>query len=164
MSRIASRGDDDLAGWLAPRPALAAGLRGLSDAVYNRSELPLRVREIARMRIAEDNECEVCRHTRAADGNSDGVDDEFYAHVLEWRTWPGYSTRERVAAEFAERFAQDHRALRDDENFWQRCRAVFDDAEILDLGVCCSLWLGSGRLMRVLDVAQACSIVLPERN
>src|SRR5438874_25365 len=117
MSRIASAGDDDLAGWMAPRPKLAAGLGALSDAVYHKSELPLRVREIARMRIAEDNECEVCRTMRDATGASAGIDDEFYAHVLDWRTWPGYSERERVAAEYAERFATDHRALRDDEDF-----------------------------------------------
>ena len=164
MSRIASAGDDDLAGWLAPRPKLAMGLGALSDAVYTKSDLPLRIREIARMRIAEDNECQVCRTMRNADGESAGIDDDFYAHVLDWREWPGYSDRERVAAEFAERFATDHRALRDDEEFWERCRAVFDDGEILDLGICCALWLGSGRLMRVLDVAQACRIVIDEHG
>ncbi len=88
------------------------------------------------------------------------VDDEFYAHVPDWASWPGYRERERIAAEFAERFALEHRSLRDDEDFWSPCRAHFDDGEILDLGVCCALWLGSGRLMRVLDVAQACQIVL----
>jgi alkylhydroperoxidase family enzyme len=160
MPRIADVAEDDLAGWLAPRPKLGMGLGALSNAVYNDSELPLRIRELARMRIALDNECEVCRTMRDAQGASEGVDDEFYDHVLDWRTWPGYSDRERVAAEFAERFATDHLALREDEEFWTRCREHFDDGELLDLGICCSLWLGSGRLMRVLDVAQACRIVL----
>jgi len=112
------------------------------------------------MRIAEDNECQVCRNTRHGQGEAEGVDEEFYRHVVDWRDWPGYTERERIAAEFAERIATDHRALREDEDFWSRCKAHFDDAEILDLGICCSLWLGSGRLMRVLDVAQACKIVL----
>ena len=62
MGRIASRGDDDLVGWLAPRPKMAAAVGALADAVYNHSGLPLRIREIARMRIAEDNECQV-RHS-----------------------------------------------------------------------------------------------------
>jgi alkylhydroperoxidase family enzyme len=160
MPRIEALGDDDLTSWLTPRPQLAAGLGALSGAVYQHSALPLRVREIARMRIAEDNECQVCRNTRHGQGESEGVDEEFYRHVTDWRDWPGYTERERIAAEFAERIATDHRALRDDEDFWSRCKAHFDDAEILDLGICCSLWLGSGRLMRVLDVAQACKIVL----
>jgi alkylhydroperoxidase family enzyme len=162
MSRIAGTDDDDMVGWLAAQPELAAGLGALTDAVYNRSSLPLRVREIARMRIAEDNECQVCRNTRDANGPREGIDEAFYENVLQWRTWPGYSARERVAAEFAERFATDHRALRTDEDFWGRCREHFDDSEILDLGICCVLWLGSGRLMRVLDVAQSCRVVLNE--
>src|SRR5579885_2100645 len=127
MGRIPSRGDDDLVGWLAPRPKLAAAMGGLADAVYNHSGLPLRVREIARMRIAEDNECQVCLRTREAEGEDAGADEDFYTHVLQWRTWPGYSERERIAAEFAERFAQDHRGLRDDEDFWARAKEHFDD-------------------------------------
>jgi alkylhydroperoxidase family enzyme len=162
MSRIASGGDDDLVGWLAPRPRLAAAIGTLADAVYDHSGLSLRIREIARMRIAEDNECEVCRHTREAQRDEVGADEDFYTHVLEWRTWPGYSERERIAAEFAERFAQDHRGLRADDDFWARAHEHFDDGEILALGVCCSMWLGNGRLMRVLDVAQACHLVLHE--
>lgn len=162
MPRIASGGDDDLSGWLRPRPTLARAVGALADAVYNDSELPLRVREIARMRIAEDNECQVCRHTREAGGGAAGADEDFYTHVLEWRTWSGYSERERIAAEFAERFAQDHRGLREDDDFWARAHEHYDDGELLALGVSCSMWLGNGRLMRVLDVAQACHLVLHE--
>ena len=162
MGRIASRGDEDLVGWMAPRPKMAAAVGRLADAVYNDSGLPLRIREIARMRIAEDNECQVCRHTREADAGEVGADEDFYTHVLEWRTWPGYTDAERIAAEFAERFARDHRGLRDDEDFWARAHEHFDDGELLALGICCSMWLGNGRLMRVLDVAQACHLVLHE--
>jgi AhpD family alkylhydroperoxidase len=150
---------DDLAGWMFHRPELAAGMGALSDAVYDRSRLPLREREVARMRIAEANGCEVCRNARDALGASSGVDDDLYAHVLDWRSWPGYSDRERLAAEFAERFAGDHHRLREDDDFWSRLHAHFDDGEIVDLGMCCALWLGSGRLMRTLDVGQACSLV-----
>jgi len=151
---------DDLAGWLAPRPELAAGFAGFSGAVYESSRLPLREREVARMRIAEANECELCRNTRDALATAAGVDEALYEHVLEWRTWPGYSERERLAAEFAERFATDHVALRVDADFWTRMRAAFDDGEIVDLALCCAMWLGSGRAMRVLDVGQSCSLVL----
>jgi hypothetical protein len=38
----------------------------------------------------------------------------------------------------------------------------FDDGAVLDLGICCSPWLGTGRLMRVLDVGQACRLVQRE--
>ena len=143
-------------------PRLAKAVGGLADAVYNHSGLPLRIREIARMRIAEDNECQVCRHTREADGEAEGADEPFYEHVLEWRTWPGYSDRERVAAEFAERFAQDHRELRPTTTSGPARTSTSTTAGGASSrsGSALRMWLGNGRLMRVLDVAQACHLVL----
>src|SRR5437868_5579402 len=142
--------NDDLTGWMGLQPDLATGLGAFSTAVYGKSKLPMRIREVARMRIALDNECEVCRNARDAEGAAQGVDEALYEHILEWRTWPGYSERERLTAEYAERFAQDHVGLREDVAFWKRFRANFSDAEIVDLAICCALWLGSGRAMRVL--------------
>lgn len=155
---------DDLTGWMSLQPQLGAGLGAFSEAVYSKSQLPMRIREIARMRIAIDNECEVCRNARDANGTAQGVDEALYDHVLEWRTWSGYSERERLAAEYAERFAQDHVGLRADDTFWERFRANFKDEEIVDLAMCCALWLGSGRMMRVLDVGQTCELVLNRKS
>ena len=50
-------------------------LGNFGDAVYNRGRLPLRVREIARIAIALENECAVCRNTRVAQGPAAGVDE-----------------------------------------------------------------------------------------
>src|SRR5271156_5183791 len=98
MSRIGTFADDDLASWFVTSPQIGGALANFSDAVYNRSRLPLRVREIARMNIAVANECIVCENTRAADGEESGADEEFYEHALQWSTWPGYSAQERIAA------------------------------------------------------------------
>lgn len=154
---------DDLGGWMALRPEMAPGLVALSDAVYGQSKLPLREQEIARMRIALANQCEVCRNARYAEGADQGMDEAFYANVAQWRTAPGYSERERLAAEYAEGFALDHVALRDNQDFWSRCRGRFRDDEIVDLAICCALWLGAGRTMRVLDVGQSCALVMQAR-
>jgi hypothetical protein len=40
-------------------PHMGAGLHSMSEAVYERSSLPIREREVARMRIAQLNECRV---------------------------------------------------------------------------------------------------------
>jgi alkylhydroperoxidase family enzyme len=153
---------DDLMSWMLLRPELGAGMGAFSSAVYDTSRLPFREREVARMRIAEANDCQLCRNTRDEWGAANGVDEELYEHVLEWRTWPGYTERERLAAEFAERIALDHMAMKHDDDFWARLHGAYADEEIVDLGICCALWLGSGRLMSVLDVAQACSLTLHE--
>lgn len=86
MSRIGDFEDDDVAGWIALSPELGKAMAAFSGAVYNRNRLPMRVREIARIVIAHDNECVVCQNTRDADGSAAGVDEDLYAHALEWRT------------------------------------------------------------------------------
>ena len=40
-------------------PHLGTGLHAMSEAVYERSSLPIREREVARMRIAQLNQCDV---------------------------------------------------------------------------------------------------------
>ena len=66
-------------------------MAGFTNAVYNKNRLPMRVRELARMVIALDNECVVCQNTRDSEGIAAGVDEDLYDHAAEWRTWPGYS-------------------------------------------------------------------------
>jgi alkylhydroperoxidase family enzyme len=154
---------DDLGSWMSLKPDMAPGLVALSDAVYAKSKLPLRVHEIARMRIALANGCEVCRNARYAEGAEENMDEAFYQHVLQWSTWSGYTPRERLAAEYAEGYAMDHLALRENADFWQRMRAHFSDEEIVDLALCCTLWLGAGRTMRVLDVGQTCSLTMSRK-
>ena len=96
----------------------------------------MRTRELARTVIAHSNECEVCVNTRDADGPAAGVDEELYEHARERRSWPGYSDQERVAAEFAYRFATEHTALRDDEAFWARATQLFQEL-LADLALSC---------------------------
>ena len=98
MSRIGPFADDDAAAWVVKSPDIGVAMAGYTRAVYTKNRLPLRVRELARMVIALDNECVVCQNTRDSDGIAAGVDEDLYDHAAEWRTWPGYSAQERVAA------------------------------------------------------------------
>lgn len=84
----------------------------------------MRTREAARIVIAYANECVTCQNTRDGEGEANGLTEEFYDYATQWRTWPGYSDAERIAMEFAHRFATDHTALRDDEDFWARARST----------------------------------------
>ena len=164
MSRIGDFADDDVAGWIALSPEIGTAMAAFSQAVYNRNRLPMRVREIARIVIAHENECVVCVNTRDADGPDAGVDEELYDHALQWRTWPGFTDQERLAAEFAQRFATEHARLRDDDEFWARCHEQFSDELITDLTLSCAMWVGMGRTLRTLDIGQACRITLPSRG
>lgn len=158
MARIGNYADDDVAGWLMGSPEMAPGFAGFSDAVYNRSRLPIGVRELARMAVAFANECSVCQNTRFV--QSGELDVDFYADADQWRTSPRYSDAERIAAEFAHRFATDHVGLREDGEFWARAHEHLDDGLLTDLALSCAFWVGSGRALRVLDVGQSCKINL----
>ncbi|HNM84331.1 MAG: carboxymuconolactone decarboxylase family protein [Mycobacterium sp.] len=164
MSRIGDFPDDDVAGWILKSPDIGTAMAGFSRAVYNDNRLPMRVRELARIVIAHDNECAVCVNTRDADGPAAGVDEDLYAHALDWRTWPGFTEQERIAAEFAHRFATEHTKLREDEDFWARCSGHFSDELLADLALSCAMWVGMGRMLRTLDVGQSCAITIPSRG
>lgn len=132
------------------RPKMGKGVAGMVDAAYHQSELPVRVREAARMRIAQLNDCPVCLAFRADSVVAQGVTEDFYQHVGDVHAANGYSPAERLAIEYAERFALDHQNI--DDAFFDRLHACFDDAEILDLTICLATFLGLGRMLRVLGI------------
>lgn len=87
-----------------------------------------------------------------------GLSEEAYAHVAEWASHPGYSEAERIAIEFAEKFAIDHKAL--DDAFFERMREHFTDEEIMEISVSVGTWLALGRITMVMDVKVSCPIQL----
>jgi alkylhydroperoxidase family enzyme len=137
--------------WALLRPDMAVGMGKLSEAVYGNTQLPVREREAARYTIAMINDCLVCRDTRAKDGHAVGADEPFYAEVTDWRASTQLTEREKLAAEFAERFALDHLAM--DDAFWSRMHAAFSEEELADLTICCGMFLGMGRTLAVVGVA-----------
>jgi alkylhydroperoxidase family enzyme len=150
--------------WTGAAPELSIPAAQFSAAVYEKSQLPLREFESARIRIAQINDCQLCLGWRsgvdspARVAEADTVDEEFYGHIGD-STWDGFTAREIMAAEFAEKFALDHRNM--DDEFWTRLRAAFTDAEIVDLGLCVGMWVSQGRLNQVLDVDGGCRVPIP---
>ena len=84
--------------------------------------------------------------------------EEEYRGIEQWRDLTTLTEREALAAETAERFALDHRNL--DDDFWNRLRAAYTDAEVFDLVVCVSGWLALGRVTAVFEAGVACPIQL----
>jgi alkylhydroperoxidase family enzyme len=149
------KADPEVRVW-ALRPEMGIGAGALSHAIYEQSILPVRERELARMRIALINDCAICQQWRSTPGAEGQLTEADYAHVQDWQVHTGYSDRERLAIEYAERFALDHHSL--DDDFFRRLRAQFSDAEILDLTVCIGGWLALGRTLHVLGIDSYCRI------
>ena len=85
-----------------------------------------------------------------------GVTEEMYAHVAEYRDRDDYTKREKLAIEYAERFALDHRNI--DDELFARLREHYDDDEILDLSICLVAFMGLGRVPSVLRIDPSCSV------
>jgi alkylhydroperoxidase family enzyme len=102
------------------------------------------------------NDCSACAGFRAPSVREAGVDDDTYRHVADHATFPGYTDRQRLAIEFAERFASDHASI--DDAFFARLRAHFADDEVLDLTLCCAVYVGLGRTLAVLGIDESCAI------
>jgi AhpD family alkylhydroperoxidase len=133
------------------QPELGRAATRLVDAAYNKSILPVRVREAARLRIAQLNDCTVCLAFRADTVKAQGLTEDFYSQV--GRPDSGnLNEQERLAVEYAERFAVDHHSI--DDDFIDRLRQSFSDAEIFDLTICLSAFLGLGRTLRALGITE----------
>jgi alkylhydroperoxidase family enzyme len=85
-----------------------------------------------------------------------GLTEDLYHRVHDYRSTDGFSPAERLAAEYAERFALAHREL--DDEFWDRMRVEFSSEEIMELTITIAFCLGIGRTLTVLDIAHDCEV------
>jgi len=143
--------------WGEAVPKIGPAAARFSAAVYEHATLSLREFEAARTRIAQVNHCLFCLDWRTErDGNR--VEEFFYADIEAWRASEALSDRERLSAEYAERFAVDHLSLDTDDAFWARMRQAYRDEEIIELSMCISSWIAFGRVNHVLGVDAACTL------
>ena len=86
-----------------------------------------------------------------------GLTDELYEHVDEYRERDEFSPREKLAIEYAERFALDHRQI--GSEFIDRMRVDYCDEEIVELAGLVAYCMGVGRVYSVLDIANECPLM-----
>ena len=90
-----------------------------------------------------------------------GVTEEMYSHVGEYRHSQLYSEQEKVAIEYTEMFALDHNAITQD--LFDRLGRYFDEGEIVELTVIIARHLAFGRLTAVLELGFSCAVDLAEQ-
>jgi AhpD family alkylhydroperoxidase len=132
------------------RPEMGAMVEMMVRTVYGSSILPAAEREAARMKIAQLNACDACASFRAPSMRAAGVEDDLYRHLDDYESYEGYTERQRLAIEYASRFAIDHSSV--DDELFDRLHTAFTDAEILDLTMCVAAYLGLGRALAVLGI------------
>ncbi len=76
--------------------------------------------------------------------------EEVYSHVSEYGEYDQYSEREKLAIEYAGKFALEHHSL--DKSFFKRLKESFSDKEVVELTCSIATFLAFGRVMKVLDL------------
>jgi AhpD family alkylhydroperoxidase len=141
-----------MGGILAHRPRLASAFAEFGPVLAREAELPARLRELVRLRIAFHNQCRSCMSIRYSSGRDAGVSEDLVCSLARPSESPDLSDAEKAALRFADLFATDHLAI-DDEVF-DALRRHFDDGEIVELAMVCAHYVASGRLMAVMRVTE----------
>jgi alkylhydroperoxidase family enzyme len=86
-----------------------------------------------------------------------GLTEEKISKIADWKTEGVFDTRERLALQFAEKQALDHKSV--DDAFIEQLRQDYTDPEILELGIMIGQYIGLGRLIRALDLeSKSCGL------
>ena len=140
---------------LMMQPEVALGMGAYAAAIYEKTSLPARIREVARLRIAAANGCPVCLNTRSPAATAAGFDETTVDAVVTCDLGGVHGLgrldeREQLAGEFADRFAHDHHRI--DDAFMDEVRQRFTDVEVIELAALCAMTIGNGRFLTVLGV------------
>jgi alkylhydroperoxidase family enzyme len=109
------------------------------------TRLPVRLKELVRLRLATFSGCKACKSARMAED----VVSEQDALGVDGGQAQAFSAPERAAIDFAEKLAIDHYSI--DDGDFAALREHFDDAQILELVILTGvIYLGFGRALSVL--------------
>ena len=101
-------GGDAVMVW-SMRPEMAPAVGKLIDAVYHKSILPTRERELARMRVAQLNSCTACANFRASSVREHAISEELYESVAQFRADERFTAREKLACRADSRHTPERR-------------------------------------------------------
>lgn len=139
-------------GIFAHRPRLAPAFTAFSATLHQEADLPVRLRELVRLRIAFHNQCRTCMSIRYAAARDEGVTEGLVCSLERPSEAADLTDAERAALRFADLFATDHLAI--DDAVFAELRRHFDDGEIVELAMVCAHYVASGRLMAIMQVTE----------
>jgi alkylhydroperoxidase family enzyme len=120
--------------------------------VQDSSNLPLRTKELCRLRIAARNGCMFCLggRFRDADGVPVVVDDDVEAVLAGDFDDPRFTDAERAALEFTEVYRLDHTKV--DKALVDRTLEQLTESQFVELGLCIAQFTGMGQLFATLGL------------
>jgi len=136
---------------LAHCPDMAKGAIGFGAAITINRTLPERLIELVRLRVAYHNQCRSCMAIRYSSA-VDAVNEDLVCSLEQPQEAPDLTAAERVALDFADRFATDHLSITDER--FSALREHFNEAQTMELLLHLALYVGMGRLAATLDMTE----------
>jgi alkylhydroperoxidase family enzyme len=136
---------------LAHCPEMAKGAIGFGAAITINRTLPERLIELVRLRVAYHNQCRSCMAIRYSSA-ADEVSEDLVCSLEQPQEAKDLTAAERVALDFADRFATDHLSITDDR--FAALREHFNEAQTMELLLHLALYVGMGRLAATLDMTE----------
>jgi alkylhydroperoxidase family enzyme len=134
----------------ANAPHLVPAYQTWMGALRDAAELPHRLVELIRLRVAFHNQCRSCMAIRYTQDDGEAVGEDLVCSLEKPMEAPDLTEAEKAALAYADSFATDHLSV--DESTFARLREYFTDREILELGFHVATFVGYGRLAATLDM------------
>lgn len=138
--------------FLAHCPDQVLGMMQFAGALKVHRQLPEKLVELVRLRVAFFNQCRSCMAIRYTDALEDGVTEDLVCSLERPQEAENLTPAEKAAIKFGEAFATDH--LRIDETMYADLREHFSESEIVELGMTCAFFVGFGRLAATLHMVE----------
>lgn len=105
--------------------------------------------ELVRLAVAQINRCPNCLAARYEDAFEDGLSEQLIASLPEAERSAGFSEREKAAITYAQKMAQDHWTVTDED--FERLYRHYSIDEVVELAMLVAQFVGIGRMLAVID-------------
>ncbi len=129
---------------LAHTPELGKAVAVFGGSLFTNRQLPRRLVELVRLRIAFHNQCRSCMALRYRSAVDDGLTEGAVCSLEKPQEAADLSDAEKAALRYADLSATDHLSI--DDAAFDALREHFAEAEIVELGVFIAFFIGFGRL------------------
>lgn len=144
--------EQGLTRYFAHCPEQALGLMGFAGSLKMNRQLPDRLVELVRLRIAFFNQCRSCMAIRYSDAVQDGLDEGLVCSLERPQEAENLTSAEKAAIRFGEKMASDHLSIGD--AIYDELREHFSEPEIVELGMTTAFFVGFGRFAATLNMTE----------
>jgi len=135
------------------RPELMAGMAAFSRVLKDNRQLPDRMVELLRLRIAFRNQCRPCMSMRYGSAVEDGLTEDLVCSLEQPEEADDLTPAERAAVAFGDRFASNHLTITADDR--RALSAHFTPGQIAELAMLAAMFTGFGRMGAVFDTGDS---------